>query len=82
MARDVTHGAGRIARHVAYGAGRMGRGIAHAFAYAGHEVRLIDSKPRDAEQYRRVCEDALNEIRGSLTSIAEIGGFEACAASL
>ena len=24
------------------GAGRMGRGIAHAFAYAGHEVRLVD----------------------------------------
>jgi 3-hydroxybutyryl-CoA dehydrogenase len=58
------------------GAGRMGRGIAHAFAYAGHEIRLVDSKPRDAEQYRRVCEDALNEISGSLTSIAEIGGFD------
>ena len=54
----------------------MGRGIAHAFAYAGHEIRLVDSKPRDAEQYRRVCEDALNEISGSLTSIAEIGGFD------
>ena len=24
------------------GAGRMGRGIAHAFAYAGHEVHLLD----------------------------------------
>ncbi len=28
------------------GAGRMGRGIAHAFAYAGHEVLLVDLKDR------------------------------------
>jgi 3-hydroxybutyryl-CoA dehydrogenase len=28
------------------GAGRMGRGLAHAFAYTGHDVRLIDLKPR------------------------------------
>ncbi|HEX3499697.1 MAG TPA: 3-hydroxybutyryl-CoA dehydrogenase [Stellaceae bacterium] len=28
------------------GAGRMGRGLAHAFAYTGHQVRLIDLKPR------------------------------------
>jgi 3-hydroxybutyryl-CoA dehydrogenase len=61
------------------GAGRMGRGIAHAFAYAGHEVRLIDSKPREAGDRQRVCDDALNEIRGTLASIAEIGGFDASA---
>jgi 3-hydroxybutyryl-CoA dehydrogenase len=61
------------------GAGRMGRGIAHAFAYAGHEVRLIDSKSRDASGRRRVTAEALNETRGSLTSMAEIGAFDASA---
>jgi 3-hydroxybutyryl-CoA dehydrogenase len=57
----------------------MGRGIAHAFACAGHEIRLIDSKPRDASGFERVSADALNEIRGSLASMAEIGGFDASA---
>jgi 3-hydroxybutyryl-CoA dehydrogenase len=28
------------------GAGRMGRGIAVVFAYAGHDVAVIDFKPR------------------------------------
>ena len=31
----------------AAGAGRMGRGLAIVFAYAGHQVRLVDLKPRD-----------------------------------
>ena len=30
----------------AIGAGRMGRGLAHVFAYAGHEVKLLDAKKR------------------------------------
>ena len=34
------------------GAGRMGRGIAVAFAYAGHDVTLIDVKARPAERVR------------------------------
>ncbi len=29
------------------GAGRMGRGIAIVFAYAGHNVALVDFKERD-----------------------------------
>ena len=29
---------------IAVGAGWMGRGLAHVFAYAGHEVALIDVK--------------------------------------
>jgi 3-hydroxybutyryl-CoA dehydrogenase len=58
------------------GAGRMGRGIAHAFAYAGHEVRLIDGKPRDEVNQQRLFAEASDEIRGSLRSIAEIGGFD------
>ena len=58
------------------GAGRMGRGIAHAFAYAGHPVRLVDSRPRDQVAHRRIVGDALAEVRASLQSIAEIGGFD------
>jgi len=57
------------------GAGRMGRGIAHAFAYAGHEVWLIDAKPRDAEGCARLHVDARREIEGSLRTLAELGAF-------
>ena len=32
---------------VALGAGRMGRGIAQVFAYAGHDVTILDFKERD-----------------------------------
>lgn len=58
------------------GAGRMGRGIAHAFAYAGHAVRLIDAKPRDDARQQSLFADAKAEIRGSLELLAEIGGFD------
>jgi len=61
---------------VCIGAGRMGRGIAHAFAYAGHPVRLIDIKPRDEASQRQLFAEASSEIRGSLGSVAEIGGFD------
>lgn len=61
------------------GAGRMGRGIAHAFAYAGHEVRLIDGKPRDGAALRKLFADAEAEIRGTLQSIASLGGFDTAA---
>ena len=61
------------------GAGRMGRGIAHAFAYAGHEVRLIDAKPRDAAARQRLFDEARVEIRGTLEQIAGLGGFDAAA---
>ena len=58
------------------GAGRMGRGIAHAFAYAGHEVLLIDGKPRDAQATARLRDEALAEIRASLAALAEAGAFD------
>jgi 3-hydroxybutyryl-CoA dehydrogenase len=61
------------------GAGRMGRGIAHAFAYAGHEVRLIDAKPRETSDRKRLFEEASAEIRGTLATVADIGGFDAVA---
>jgi len=57
------------------GAGRMGRGIAHAFAYAGHEVVLIDAKPREPAAREALRVQALAEIRASLTAIAQAGGF-------
>ena len=60
----------------ALGAGRMGRGIAHAFAYAGHEVVLIDAKPRDANAAGRLRAEAFAEIRASLAALADAGGFE------
>ena len=59
------------------GAGRMGRGIAHAFAYAGHEVVLLDAKPRDADGVARLRGEALAEIRASLAALADAGGFDA-----
>ena len=58
------------------GAGRMGRGIAHAFAYAGHEVLLIDGKPRDAQATTRLKDSALAEIHASLAALAEAGAFD------
>ena len=60
----------------AFGAGRMGRGIAHAFAYAGHEVLLIDSKPRPAQQLEEIRDAALAEVDASLATIAALGVFD------
>lgn len=59
------------------GAGRMGRGIAHAFAYAGHSVRLLDIKPRSEADFQRFEAEALSEIRASLSFLAEAGVFGA-----
>ena len=61
----------------ALGAGRMGRGIAQAFAFAGHEVLLLDAKPRDAAGAAALRANALAEIRGSLVALAEAGGCDA-----
>lgn len=61
----------------ALGAGRMGRGIAHAFAFAGHEVVLIDAKARGAAKADSLRAQALDEIRASLAALAEAGAFAA-----
>jgi 3-hydroxybutyryl-CoA dehydrogenase len=61
------------------GAGRMGRGIAHCFAYAGHEVRLIDAKARSANDQKRLTDETLAEVRGTLTLMASLGAFDATA---
>lgn len=55
------------------GAGRMGRGIAIAFAFAGHDVHLIDAKPRDAAGFAALNQAALDEIRATLTMLAGFG---------
>ena len=55
------------------GAGRMGRGIAVAFAYAGHDVAVIDFKPRDAAAFDKLAADALGEVRATLQTLARVG---------
>jgi 3-hydroxybutyryl-CoA dehydrogenase len=55
------------------GAGRMGRGIAVAFAYAGHAVTMIDVKTRSADQFARLKDEALNEVRKTLASLSRFG---------
>ena len=37
------------------GAGRMGRGIAVVFAYAGHDVVVVDFKPRARGDFQRLA---------------------------
>jgi len=64
-----------MARFAAVGAGRMGRGVAIAFAYAGHRIALVDLKPRSAEAWQRLQDDARTEIRSSLQALAALGAI-------
>src|SRR6266849_2961845 len=64
-------------RIVCLGAGRMGRGIAVVFAYAGHPVTIVDFKPRTADVFGRLAAEAMAEVRGTLTSLAHCGLFDA-----
>ena len=57
----------------ALGAGRMGRGIAIAFAFAGHDVALIDFKPREAEAFGKLVADVLSDIETTLRMLARVG---------
>jgi 3-hydroxybutyryl-CoA dehydrogenase len=57
----------------ALGAGRMGRGIAIAFAFAGHQVALVDFKPRDEASFDKLATDALADIRTTLKMLARVG---------
>jgi 3-hydroxybutyryl-CoA dehydrogenase len=59
------------------GAGRMGRGLAVVFAYAGHEVALVDLKQRDAADFARLAEEARSEVAGTLAMLAKLGFFDA-----
>ncbi|CAH1687063.1 3-hydroxyacyl-CoA dehydrogenase [Hyphomicrobiales bacterium] len=61
------------------GAGRMGRGIAAVFAYAGHDVAIVDLKSRPADDFTRLAAEALGEVRGTLGMLAELGMFDSAA---
>jgi 3-hydroxybutyryl-CoA dehydrogenase len=55
------------------GAGRMGRGIAVVFAFAGHDVAVIDFKPREPAAFANLVQDVQAEIEGTLAMLARIG---------
>jgi 3-hydroxybutyryl-CoA dehydrogenase len=61
------------------GAGRMGRGIAVVFAYAGHDVALVDFKARDDAAFKKLSDEALGEVRNTLATLASFGLFDAAA---
>ena len=56
----------------AVGAGRMGRGLAHVFAYAGHDIRLLDVKERTADDFAKLEADTLAEVRRTLGLMAAL----------
>jgi 3-hydroxybutyryl-CoA dehydrogenase len=58
------------------GAGRMGRGIAVVFAYAGHDVTILDLKPRPDDAFARIKEEALSEVTDTLHVLAGFGWFD------
>lgn len=64
-------------RILCLGAGRMGRGIAVCFAYAGHEVTILDFKPRDAAGFAALAQAALDEVRTTFATLAGLGLFDA-----
>jgi 3-hydroxybutyryl-CoA dehydrogenase len=72
--RAVDTGRPRVAT---VGAGRMGRSIAIAFAWAGHRVALIDLRPRAADAWQRLHDEATGEIRASLEGLAQLGALRA-----
>src|SRR5207237_7932567 len=61
------------------GAGRMGRGIAVVFAYAGHQVTLVDFKRRDEAAFEQLSNGAVSEVRNFLSTLASFGLFDAAA---
>ena len=62
---------------VCLGAGRMGRGIAVVFAFAGHDVVVLDFKARAPAGYVRLATEVHEEIGGTLGMLARIGLMEA-----
>jgi 3-hydroxybutyryl-CoA dehydrogenase len=59
------------------GAGRMGRGLAVVFAYAGHDVVLIDLKKRLAADFARLAGEARAETTKTFETLARLGFFAA-----
>jgi len=58
------------------GAGRMGRGIAVVFAYAGHNVALVDFKRREPDAFKKLADEALVEVRNVLRLLAQFGLYD------
>ena len=54
------------------GAGRMGRGIAVVFAFAGHQVVVVDFKEREASAFDALAVEARAEIRSTLEILSRI----------
>jgi len=54
------------------GAGRMGRGIAVVFAFAGHEVVVVDFKQRERPAFDALAAEATAEIRSTLEILSRI----------
>ena len=67
-------------RVASLGAGRMGRGVAVVFAYAGHEVAVVDFKERPQADFERLAQDALSEIENTFSTLARIGLMDAAGA--
>jgi 3-hydroxybutyryl-CoA dehydrogenase len=57
---------------VALGAGRMGRGIAQVFAYAGHEITIIDFKERKTGDSIKLLAEGKAEIKENLEFLASL----------
>jgi 3-hydroxybutyryl-CoA dehydrogenase len=55
------------------GAGRMGRGLAVVFAYAGHDVALIDFKKRDEAGFAGLAKEARDEVARTFETLAQLG---------
>src|SRR5208282_5373464 len=45
------------------------------FAYAGHDVTVVDFRPRPPEDFQRCRSQTLDEVRRTLASLASIGLF-------
>jgi 3-hydroxybutyryl-CoA dehydrogenase len=57
------------------GAGRMGRGIAVAFAYAGHQVAIVDFKARSAASFATLSAEALSDVRRTFDSLGRLNAL-------
>ena len=55
------------------GAGRMGRGIALAFAQGGLSSVLLDIKPRNKDEFEKLCSEVEQEIAQTAQALSGIG---------
>ena len=62
---------------VALGAGRMGRGIGQVFAYAGHDVTILDFKERALEDSEKLLAEGKAEIKENLEFLVSLEVLDA-----